>query len=63
MVGVQVAEEHAVQPGEVEPGVGEAGRRAAAAIDHEDPAVHDQRGRDPGPAGYRQRRTGCAQQH
>jgi hypothetical protein len=63
MVGVQVTEEHPVQPGEVEPGVSEAGRRAAAAIDHEDPAVHDQRGGNPGPAGHRQRRASRAQQH
>jgi hypothetical protein len=36
VVGVQVAEEHGLQPGEVEPCVGEAGWRAAATIDHED---------------------------
>jgi hypothetical protein len=45
VVGVQMTEEHALQPGEVEPRVGEPRRRAAATINHEDPAGHHQRRR------------------
>jgi hypothetical protein len=41
---MQVSDEDAGKPGEVEPGVGIAGRRAAAAVDHEHPAIDGQRG-------------------
>jgi hypothetical protein len=43
VVGMQVGKEHGFQMGEAESGVGEPGRRPAAAVDDEDPLVDDER--------------------
>jgi hypothetical protein len=63
VVGVQVGHEHRLQAGEVEAGVGEAGRRPAAAVDDEDPPVDHERRRDPRPARHGERRGRRSQQH
>jgi hypothetical protein len=51
VVGVEVGEEHRLQPGEVESRADESGRRTAAAVDDEDSLVDDERRGDPAAAG------------
>ena len=43
MIAMEVSEENGFQSGEIESRVGERGRRAATAVDDEDPSVDDER--------------------
>jgi hypothetical protein len=55
--------EYSVEVPEVQPGVGERGRRPAPAVDHEGPPVHDHSRRGSAPARHRQRRASGPEQH
>jgi hypothetical protein len=62
VVRMQMGQEHRLQPGEVQPGLGERGRRPTPAVHHEHPPVDDDRRRDPAAARDRHRRARRPQQ-
>ena len=63
VVGVEVGEPDRLQTSEVESRIHERRRRTAAAVDHEDPIIDDQRRGDPRAARDGERRARRAQEH